>query len=282
MITVVILGSFLRRSQQAAWKIKNFNVRTLIGKGTCSCRNPEWEVQGILMKWRSTCDSVQYRTLFKFSSPQKLTGNFGNLHKWIYASAKQDYFGWAHLLIWGEKSTFQNKQLVKHKNTPDTSCLIKLFKGESDQNPGKSSTFGAGCGRWCCILRKDTAAQVCYKWSLFYIEMWVGDFTLVLKAAKTPSLTELFLFYTLSPLGWSRSPSRYHCGEVSAFPSPLAQPSDPSHTSLTPPTKVPYGPWKVYFYFSLSINQAPSCIMLNCCTVCTPYLFKIALPGQST
>lgn len=30
---------------------------------------------------------------FKFSSPQKPSGNFGNEHKWIYGSTKQNYFG---------------------------------------------------------------------------------------------------------------------------------------------------------------------------------------------
>lgn len=51
-----------------------------------------------------------------------------------------------------------------------------------------------------------------------------------------------FLFYTLGPLGWSGSPSRYQSGEVSAFPSSPAQLKDSFHTSLPSPTKVAWFP----------------------------------------
>lgn len=50
---------------------------------------------------------------------------------------------------------------------------------------------------------------------VLHLILWVGDVPLVLKAAKAPFLTDLFLCYTLSLLGWSR----YHSREVSAFPS---------------------------------------------------------------
>lgn len=102
------------------------------------------------------------------------------------------------------------------------------------------------CWMWEVVLRPQEGHHPCSSGALqmkhvLHLILGVGDATLVLKAAKTPSLTDLFLLYTLSPLGWSRSPGRYHNWEGSAFPSSAAQ-LILSHTSLTSPTNVAWFP----------------------------------------
>lgn len=111
---------------------------------------------------------------------------------------------------------------------------------------------------------------------VLHLILWVGDVTLVLKAAKTPSLTDLFLFYTLSPLGWSRSPSRCHTWErFQHSPPPLPSWVILSHTSLTSPINVTWFPTVLGRFISIfpcQLSRLPTalcwtaalCALLTC------------------
>lgn len=103
----------------------------------------------------------------------------------------------------------------------------------------------------------------CVTLGVLHIILWVGFVPLVLKAARTPSLTDLFLFYTPSPLGWPRSPSRQHSREVSALPSSPAQLSDVFPTSLTSPTDgawFPTVPGRFISIFPCQLTRLPAAL----------------------